>query len=173
LLVVETDDGKSSKDEGGAGLGFSLLSDTEAQQVRADEAKIRNLNLSEPANTFAIAQVYASHELYAEAIQMLEKLAADHKQTANVYRTLGDLYQQVGLITMAESRYINALDSAGSTNDLESLAAIEKGLGEAYTALGNKDQAVHWLTEAKAGYEKLGDGQLVKAIGEELQMLTP
>jgi hypothetical protein len=173
LLVVETDDDKSSKNEGIAGLGFGLLSDTEAQKVRADEAKIRRLNLSEPANTFAIAQVYASHKLYAEAIQMLEKLVTDNQQTANVYRALGELYQQVGLIALAESRYSNALDSASSTNDLESLAAIEKGLGEAYTELGNKDEAVHWLTQAKAGYEKLGDGQLVEAIEEELKMLNP
>ena len=171
LLVVETDNGKSSKDEGMPGLGFSLLADGEAKRIRADETTIHGLNLPKKADTFALAQIYADHSLYAEAIEMLEDLAKEDSQAASVYRALGELYQQVGLLTLAESRHNFALKAAETSGDVESIAAAQKGLGEVYMALGNKNEAVRWLTEAKAGYESLGDLQRANQIADQLQDL--
>jgi hypothetical protein len=171
LLVVEADNGKSSKDEGLPGLGFSLLPDEEVQRVSAHAAKIQGLNLSESANTFALAQMYSSHNLDAEAIEMLEELTQQDHQTASVYRALGELYQQVGLLAMAESSHIHALEVAKSVGEVESIAAAQTGLGEVYMALGNKNEAIRWFTEARAGYESLGDLQRANQIGERLQEL--
>ena len=171
LLIVETDNGKSSKDEGLPGLGFSLLPDEESQLIRANTVKIQGLNLSESANTFALAQMYASHSLYAEAIEMLEVLARQDNQTASVYRVLGELYQKVGLFPLAESRHTRALEVANSVGDVENIAAAQSGLGEAYMALGNKNEAIRWFTEAHAGYESLGDLPRANQIAERLQEL--
>ncbi len=171
LLTVEADNGKSSKDEGMPGLGFSLLADEEAKRIRAEEATIHGLNLPGKANTFALAQIYAGHSLYAEAIEMLEELAKADNQAASVYRALGELYQQVGLLTLAESRHNLALKAAETSGDVESIAEAQKGLGEVYMALGNKNEAVRWLTEAKAEFESLGDLQHANQVGEQLQDL--
>jgi hypothetical protein len=171
LLVVEADNGKSSKEEGLPGLGFSLLSENDAQKILADEARIEALKLPGGSNTFALGKLYASHGLYAEAIELLEKAAREERQTVNVYLALGELYRQVGLFSLAEARYMNALDAANQVNDMESLAAAQHGLGQVYTSLGNKTEAGHWLTDSKSGYENLGDKQQVKLITEELQTL--
>jgi hypothetical protein len=169
LLVVESSNGKSSKDEGLPGLGFTLLPTEVAQKIRSQEARLDALKLPSGANTFARAQLYAGQGLYAEAIELLEKAAQQEKQPANIYLALGGLYQQTGLFSLAEARYMSALDAANQVNDAESLAAAQHGLGQVYTSLGNKTEAAGWLNKSKSGYENLGDQQQVKKITEELQ----
>jgi hypothetical protein len=171
LWIVEADTGKSSQDEGLPGLGFSVLFDEEAERVRADSASIDELALSDEAKIFALAQLYSGHGLYAEAIQMLEELAEAGNQETNVYRALGELYQQVGLLAQAESSYSTALEFAESVGDVEGTVAAQSGLGEVYVALGNENEAVRWLTLAQAGYEILGDSQRASQIAEELAEL--
>jgi tetratricopeptide (TPR) repeat protein len=172
LLVVETDNGKSSKDEGLPGLGFNLLPEEEAQHVRADAMTIQRLNLPEGASTFALAQLYSSHGLYAEAIEMLEELATANSRAASVYRALGELYQQVGLLAFAESHHSRALEVAETFGDVESIAASQAGLGEVYMAFGNKTEAIRWFTHAQTAYESLGDLKRANQIAEQLAELN-
>jgi len=172
LLIVEAENGTSSRNEGTPGLGFSLLSGEEIQQVQADLEKIDSLELAEPAKSFAIAQLYASRELYAEAIQLLEKVAKNDGHASNLHRALGELYQKVGLTGSAELSYQTALELAEHADDLESLSAVQNRLGEIYLSRGLEDEAVRWLEEARAGYERLGDRQQVEQITAELQKLT-
>jgi hypothetical protein len=171
LLIIEADNGKSSKDEGLPGLGFSLLTEEEADHIRADTAKLDALNLSEDAKAFALAQLYSGHQLYAEAIELLEASATANDQATNVYRALGELYQQVGLLMQAESRYLRAVEIAEAVSDIESGTAAKAKLGEVYLALGNKNEARDWLTQAQTGYESLGDSQRAGEIAEQLQEL--
>lgn len=171
LLIVEADNGKSSKDEGLPGLGFSLLSEAEAGRVRTDAQAIHALGLSDEAKTFALAQLYAGHNLYAESIGMLGGLVNTGSQSPNVYRALGDLYQQVGLLALAEQRYGDALDLAKRVGDAEGTAAAQAGLGNVYAAAGNKDQAVLQLAQAEAEYQSLGDLQRASQIAGKLAEL--
>jgi len=171
LLIIEADNGKSSKDEGLPGLGFSLLPEPEADRVRADATRIDELNLSEAARGFALAQLYFGHHLYAEAIELLEESAVTNDQVTNVYRALGELYQQVGLLMQAELRYLHAVESAEAVGDVESATAAKASLGEVYLALGNKNEARDWLTQAQSGYETLGDLKSANQIAEQLQDL--
>ena len=173
LLIVEADNGKSSKDEGLPGLGFSLLPQEEADRVRADVVRVDALNLSADAKAFALAQLYAGNQLYAEAIELLENSVSANDQSTNVYRALGDMYQQVGLLMQAESRYLRAVEIAEAVGDIESGTAAKAKLGEVYLALGNKNQARKWLARAQSGYESLGDSQRASEIGEQLQDLNP
>jgi tetratricopeptide (TPR) repeat protein len=172
LLIVEADNGKSSKDEGLPGLGFSLLAQEEADRVLGDVAQVDALNLSADARAFALAQLYSGHQLYAEAIELLENSAATNDQATNVYRALGDLYQQVGLLVQAEARYLRAVEIAEEVGDVESAALAKAKLGDVYLALGNKNQAREWLAQAQSGYESLGDSQRVNEISEQLQDLN-
>jgi tetratricopeptide (TPR) repeat protein len=171
LLIVEADSGKSSKDEGLPGLGFSLLAQEEAARLRADMARVDALNLSADARAFALAQLYAGHQLYAEAIELLEQSAAND-QAANVSRALGELYQQVGLLIQAESSYSRAVELAEGVGDLESATSARARLGEVYLALGNKNESRIWFTQAQAGYESLGDSQHAGEIAARLAELN-
>ena len=172
LLIIEADNGKSSKDEGLPGLGFSLLTEEEADRVRADTVTIDTLNLSGDARAFALAQMYSGRQLYAEAIELLEGSAATNNRSTNLYRALGELYQQVGLLMQAELRYLRAVEIAEAVGDLESGTAAMAKLGEVYTALGNKDEAREWLTQAKSGYEILGDSQSAAEIEAQIAELN-
>jgi hypothetical protein len=172
LLIVEADNGKSSKDEGLPGLGFSLLPAEEIERIRVDVGTIDGLNLSEEATVFALAQLYAGRSLYAEAIEMLEGLAESDSRATNVFRELGEFYQQVGLLVLAESRYTRALELAETTGDVEGAAAAKAKLGEVYLALGNKNEALRWWTQAQTGYESLGDSQRASQIAGQLAELN-
>lgn len=172
LLVVEADNGTSSRDEGLPELGFTLLPEEEAGRVRADAATIAGLSLSNESKAFAVAQLYAGHGLYAEAIEVLEEMTTG-SQVANVYRALGDLYRQVGLSLLAEERYLKAVMLAEDAGDAEALATAQAGLGEVYVTLGRKDEAVRWFEKAKADYETLGDEQHASQVTERLAELNP
>jgi tetratricopeptide (TPR) repeat protein len=172
LLVVEDSNGKSSQDEGLKGLGFSLLEETEAGRVRADAERIAGLGLSDEAEAFALAQLYAGRGLIAEAIENLEGLVEGGSQQAAVHQALADLYAQIGLVLLAEPRYLEAVGLAEAEGNVEGLAAIQASLGEVYyPALNNKDEAIRCLTQAKAGYETLGDTQRASELEERLAEL--
>jgi hypothetical protein len=168
-LVVEDSSGRTS--EGPGGLGFSLLEETEAERVRADAERIAGLGLSDEAEVFALAQLYAGHGLIAEAIEILEGLVEGGSQQAAAHQSLADLYAQIGLVYLAESRYLEAVELAEAGGNVEGLAAIQASLGEVYVGLNNKDEAIRWLTQAKAGYETLGDTQRANELGEQLAEL--
>jgi hypothetical protein len=172
LLIVEADNGKSSKDEGLPNLGFSLMAQEDANRVRADAARIDALNLSAEAKAFALAQLYSGHQLYAEAIELLENSGPANDESTNVYRALGELYQQVGLLMQAESHYLRAVETAEAVGDLESGTSAKAKLGEVYTTLGNKSEARDWLVQAETGYESLGDSQRAGEIAGALADLN-
>jgi tetratricopeptide (TPR) repeat protein len=168
LLIVEADNGKSSREEDQPGLRFNLLGGEEADGVRADVNRIQALGLSGQAEAFALAQLYTSHELYAEAIELLQESAGLSPQAANVYLALGKLYQHLGLLKDADTAYREAVRIADSVGDLESAAAARAGLGEVYLALGNKDLARDWLSQAQDGFQRLGDPQRAAEIKTQI-----
>jgi len=173
LLIVESDNGKSSQSEGVPGLGFSLPLEEETRRIRADITTIAGLKLSDDAEAFALAQLYAGRGMYSEAINMLEELADADSQAANVYRALGDHYQQIGLPLLAEQSYLETVKIVESADDPEVLAEAQARLGTVYLTLGNKVEAIHWLKQAKLGYEALGDEKKVEEVQNQLMNLSP
>ncbi|MBM4458485.1 MAG: tetratricopeptide repeat protein [Chloroflexi bacterium] len=153
-LVVTAGD-RSSNEEEGSGLGFSIIPADEARAVRDAEARIRGLGLTETPTALLIANVYATHGLYAEAIEGLERLR--EAQEPAVLRLLGDLYLSVGLNRQAEERYLAALAGSALAADLEGQAQAHHALGRIYDALGDRAAARRSLTDALARYERLGD----------------
>jgi len=172
LLLVEADNGRTSREEGVAGLGFRLLEPDgdEAESVRADAARLHNLALPAEAESYALAQLYAGHVLVAEAVDLLEELVAGGSQEAAVYRTVGDLYHSIGLERLAEERFLQAEELGEEAGDVEGRAIALAGLGEVYASLGNRPEALaHWQ-QALEHYQAIGDAfqaaQVQKRIDE-------
>jgi predicted negative regulator of RcsB-dependent stress response len=153
-LIVEAGE-RSSAEEPGAGLGFTFLAADEAQAVRGAEAKIRALGLADTPARLLVANLYANHGLYAEAIELLLPLAGSPEPA--VARLQGDLYLGIGLNRQAEESYLKALDLSQGANDPEGQATARAVLGRIYDLLGNRQEAARHWQEALAGYEQLGD----------------
>lgn len=162
LLTITADNGRSSTEEEPTRLGFVLLPDSAAQEVRSHTAKLEAHTLPNEANSLALAHLYASEGLLADAIEILEPLATNGSQTAATYRLLADLYQQIGLPLLAEPHYTQALTL--TSNDIEAQAAAQTGLGQVYASLNNKAEATRWLQQARDGYQSLGDMQRVEEV---------
>jgi tetratricopeptide (TPR) repeat protein len=173
LLLVEDSNGKSSKDEGRVGLGFSLLSETKAAEIKEQREQIMALALSDTARNFALAQYYASQGLIAEGIEILEEMVEADSKEAAIHQSLADLYMQIGLFLLAEPRYGEALELAENEGNIERIADIHVGLGRVYLKLGNPDKAIERFTKAQANYETLGDANRVDEVTEWLAELKP
>ena len=167
-LVVMAGD-RSSSEEPGAGLGFSVLGAEEAKAVKEAEAKIRALGLAETATALLIANVYATNGLYAEAIEGLERLRGT--QEPAVLRLLGDLYISTGLNRLAEERYAAALARSEALNDIEGQAQAQHALGRIYEALGNPAEARRHLSDALALYDRLGEAKKAAEAKAQLDAL--
>jgi hypothetical protein len=119
LLMVEADTGTSSLEDDSPDLGFSLLNENEATVVRDAVEQLLNWDLADETKSIALANLYRIYDLKAEAIATLEVLVKQGSQIAAIYRTLGDLYLEVGLNPLASSHYLRATQLATEVGDLE------------------------------------------------------
>ncbi len=166
LLIVETDKGDSSEEEQGVDLTFILLDEQKAELVRTEMTQIKQQQLTQEAEGLALAYLYQSYNLKAEAIESLEELVKRGSQTAAVYQLLGDLYLQVELSQQAKSPYLQALELAKRTEDVEGQAEAQIGLGQVE---GKKTAAIEWLTQAQTNYQKLGDRSKVEEVQQWIE----
>ena len=164
FLIVETDKGDSSEEEQGTNLGFTLLDQEKAESLQTEVAKLKKQQLAQEAEVLALAYLYQSYDLKAEAIELLEALLEQGSQTAAVYQLLGDLYLQVGLSQQAKSPYLKALEIGKQTKDIEGQAEAQVGLGKVAYGLGEDSEAREWLTQAQTNYNKLGDKLKVEEV---------
>jgi tetratricopeptide (TPR) repeat protein len=161
--LVVTAGSLTSEDEATPGLGFSLLPAAEAEPVRASEKKIAALQLADAPTRLLIANLYAGHGLYAEAIQQMEGLAGG--QEPAVGRMLADLYLQTGLVRLAEQQYLDALALSEQAGDLEGQALAQRALGDIYSqTLSNPDEAAQRWQQSLDLYERLGDVKMVEQL---------
>jgi len=169
-LIVATNDVRSDE-EGGLGLGFSLVTLREQEMIRSEEARIRELGLAPGPTQFLVAYLYASHELNAEGIALLEQLSKTFEEPA-VARLTGDLYQTVGLASRAELWYSTALERSSTVNDEEGQTLAHQSLARVYeTGLGNFKYAVEHLSAALRLAEKTGDEHRTAEIRQKLKEL--
>ncbi|NEQ87305.1 MAG: hypothetical protein F6K26_46980 [Moorea sp. SIO2I5] len=167
-LIVETDQGKTSLEEGV--FGFTILDPEKAQEVWAAAEEIKQKQLGQPAEALALAHLYRSNDLNAQAIDLLETALADEPESIQVYQLLGDIYQHVGLNRLARERYLQALELAKTAGDLDTQAEVFGGLAVTSGIIGQKNEAIAWLEKGKEVYQTLGDqvgaGQLEQQIKE-------
>lgn len=160
--------GRSSDEESGPGLGFTLLKPDEAQMVREAERKLRALGLADTPTQFLVAYLYLAHGLNAGAIELLEELSSVLQEPAAV-RLLGETYVKIGLSRLAEDRYLRALKLSQGVQDVEGEALAQNALGLIYAeALGNKGEAGQRLQKAMALYQRLGDAKMVRQLRGQL-----
>ena len=117
--------------------------------------------MTQEVETLTLAYLYHSYDLKAEAIELLEGLVKGESQTAAVYQLLGDLYQEVGLIQQGKRLYLQALELAKVTGNLEGQAQAQVGLGQVEN---NKTEAIEWLTQAQKNYQRLGHRTKVNEV---------
>lgn len=166
LLIVETETGKSSEEEKIPNRGFKLLDSEKTGLVQEALEQLTAQDLTEEGESLARAYLYKDYGLRAEAIETLENLAKKGSHLTGVYRTLGDLYWQVGLNQWAELRYLRAFDLAKAIGDLEGQGLAALGLGKTYDNLGNEEEALNWLAKATDKYSNLGEMETVKGLEE-------
>jgi hypothetical protein len=121
---------------------FRMLSKEDIQQVREAVAKIDKLNLSKEEKTLRLSDVYTDKKLIAEQREILEKLVKEGSQKATVYRLLGHLYLQQGLIDFAKIRYEMAVKLATNAQDSKELEAAQAGLNETNKKLKKRDEVI-------------------------------
>jgi len=160
--VVVTTNGLSSQQDRSPGLGFTTLTTDQASLLAAEEIKERQLGLPETQTRFLIANLYASRELYSEAIEQLEN-CDPARENPVVISLIGDLYAEIGLNREAEKKYLQAL-AMTPANDLEGLGLIGKNLAQVYENLGMFDRAIARLREARNAYQRLRNRAMVKAL---------
>lgn len=169
-LIVEANTGVSSESplvEGDS--EFSLLDEKEVEAVKEAVRTIEQQVPNAASQKLAIAQVYLSANLIAEAIETLESLPAAGVETAPIYRTLGEMYRvRSQLMPQAEIYYKRAISKA-KPDDIEELTDARYGLAQVYSSMRNYPEAIRYLKLAKDGYQTLGDLQMVEKIGKQLQ----
>jgi len=169
-VMVEADNGTRSQPD--CTDGFSVLNTNEAQRVRTAAERLSELQLPDEAKSFAMAHLYMSHHLVAEAVEVLEALVKVGTPTAIVYRTLGDLYRGINLSRLAEQHYSRALELSQGLNDIEGQALTQRALGLIYgESFNNKNEATQRLHKAIQLYQELGDQKVVMEMQKQLSGL--
>jgi hypothetical protein len=154
---------KTSAQEAATDVGFTVVTDTDAEAVRDAESAARLLKLPELQERLVVADLYASQELSSEAIEMLTGLTKTLKEPA-VLRLLGDLYAASGLHPEAVRQYELALTLPQIRTDLEGQALTLGALGRSYAALGNREQANVSFARALDAYQKLGERLTIEQL---------
>ena len=166
--VTVTAGERSSDELSEPGLGFSILGEAAAREVRAEAERIRALGLPDEAAQLLTVHLYASRGLHAEAIEQLEPIAKS-RPTPRVWQTLGTLYQAVGLHRLAEEKYLQAAKQSRHAEDIEGQALAHRALGVLYhDAFGLEADAKQSFTAALALFEQLGDAAAVRQVKEKL-----
>jgi len=173
LLSIVADNETKSEDEGLPGLGFRLVSPSDAQRISSNINKLAAMKLPDDAYALAISRYFASEGLINEAIDTLESEIKINKQSTALYLTLGELYQKIGLHMLAKESYTKAVKLAEKSDDIEMLATVYAGLGDVTSALGEQDAAQEWFSQAVENYKRLDATEQVQAIEQKMQTVTP
>ena len=168
-LIVETDQGISSLDEGV--FGFTVLDEEKVTEISIEKDKLPQQKLSGESEVLALAHFYRSQELNADAIELLEREVSDGSQSVAVYQLLGDIYQQVGLNRLARKSYLTGEELAQAAADLDSQATMQWGLVITNEIIGNKDEALQWIKQGLESYQVLGDESKVDQLNSKFKII--
>uniref|UniRef100_A0A832M4A8 Tetratricopeptide repeat protein n=1 Tax=Oscillatoriales cyanobacterium SpSt-402 TaxID=2282168 RepID=A0A832M4A8_9CYAN len=169
-VLIQTNTGKSSQSEDNTGIEFIILRDADVKVIQAEANTILqsdfttevkalklanyygNYGISQPSSYGLSKEVAEGYRLSADAIAVLETFIDKGSRSPVVYRTLGNLYWQTGLMKSAENAYLSAIETVQSSEDLEEWSLAMFGVGELYEAIQDFRQALLWYSQARAGF---------------------
>jgi hypothetical protein len=154
-IVVEANTGTSSSAENIPKLGFSLLEEDAAQEVKDAARKLTEAELPDETKALELAHLYRSYNLMADAIEVLEAFVNQGKSTTAIYDLLGECYWKIGLTLHTRDAYRQVIELAVEPEDIEYQAKAQRALGEIYVRLEQFEQAVSLLQEARMAYVEL------------------
>jgi len=165
-LAVTDSQGRSSLEEKTSlDLNFWLLAPEEQQVIQALITKVQGLGLNVEGAALVTAGIYEDHEVRADAIDLLESVAAQNRRP-NVDRWLGDLYWDVGLSHEAIDAYGRAEVGYSDWGDQEGKATALVGRGIVWLGVSERAKAQAYLNEARDIYEALGDTEAANRVKE-------
>lgn len=168
-LTVTADNGVTTENKDNA--GFTVMSEADSKRVKAEIAQLQQQGLKSEGNVLALAHLYRSNNLNADAIDLLEELVKKGSRSSAVYQLLGSIYQQVELNLLARERYLTALKLAQTEKNLEAQAIIQASLGGVDFSLDKLQDALRWYQAAQVAYRGLGDVAKVQELQEKVDDL--
>lgn len=168
-LTVTADNGVTTENKDNA--SFTVMSEADRKRVKAEIAQLQQQGLKSEGNVLALAHLYRSNNLNADAIDLLEELVKKGSRSSAAYQLLGSIYQQVELNLLARERYLTALKLAQTEKDLEAQAIIQASLGGVDFSLDKLQDALQWYQAAQVGYRGLGDVAKVQELQEKVDDL--
>jgi tetratricopeptide (TPR) repeat protein len=153
-----------------------------AEVVQAAVSQLMTLEVGAEAEALARTDMYldvaaantdppVGAGLVFEAIPVLEAVAPQ-SDTPHLYRQLGDLYLQAGLLVQAKEAYEEALALTDGVNDMASRAAAQVGLANIAAARGELRRAELKLWFAAISYGVLGDLERLSQVEGWLERLV-
>jgi type VI protein secretion system component Hcp len=197
-VTITTNTGKSSQNDRlpnrpqqATQLDFRILRPQEGTQIKQSARKIAPTVPVDEADALLLARLYAdytipeakiqtynlssanytTYSLTNDAIALLESLIQQRKTSPLIYRTLGELYWQIGLVNLAVENYQKAIDLVQSPEDLEDWTLAHHNLGQVYFLLGNSRQTLDHYRQARAGYSFLGDTVMAEDLQNRINKL--
>ena len=172
--VITADGVSSNLDEGYYQAGFQLLSAEDYDILRSRVDQISQTEAPSPEEVvLAQASTYYLDEMYADALRLLEPLAADANATHLVYTALGDVYSATGLNQLSVEAYEQALAIARAESRLSSEAIILVNLSDVHIRRGEFEIARALLQSAHQIYSELGAQPEVASLNQRLELFSP
>ena len=162
-------------------VGFTLLSDEEAERVETQVSRIESLELDEDSEALGLALLYQgyehsddnkhSNELSQSALDVLQSRIDAGTENSQIYLLQGDIYLVIGLPLEARSRYEQSLDIAVAEGELERQADSLEGLATVAQGENQIAEAITCLESALEIYESLGQANQTSALQERIDTL--
>ncbi|MDK2411506.1 tetratricopeptide repeat protein [Aphanizomenon sp. PH219] len=197
-IIIRTNTGKSSQEDNynseqkATNLEFRILRKSEAEVVKSATAQIASSSLNNEADALTLANFYSNYvlpqsviqayqlpdntfetySLTGDAIAILESLVQKGKQSVLIYRTLGDLYWQTGLVRLAETNYLKAIDLVQGLEDMEDWTLAQSSLGQVYAAIDDYKKALEHFNQARVGYIFLGDNGRAEVLQRQMKRIN-
>ncbi|MDY6784578.1 MAG: tetratricopeptide repeat protein [Cyanobacteriota bacterium] len=169
VIVNVNDTGASSAEEELKGWKFRVLGDPDREEIQS-LATQQTRGLTGEAKVLALAEFYASKELYADAIALLESRIAEGSATARVYHQLGDRYRDIRFPPLAAEYYLEAIAQM-PTDAIAETAELQGKLGTVYRLLQEPDKAINQLQQAQANYQTLGNSRRAGELQVQIEQI--
>lgn len=170
-IIITTDTGFSSKDEGSNGVGVQTINKAHAQEFEEISNQIQELDLSDQSENILLAHLYYSMGYIYEA-QLLLSCLTSGSDLGEIELFIGQTYYHIGLFEEALG-YLDAALSIGIEEDNSYLKARTYYLlNKVYNSTGSREMAIINLENAIEEYSSLGDKNTKDYFEAELKALT-
>ncbi|MEL6816162.1 MAG: tetratricopeptide repeat protein, partial [Cyanobacteria bacterium J06598_3] len=140
---------------------FILLDGGDQQPLAEDIAEVEAFDVDPITQTLILVEeVYPRYKLFAQGINELTALIEAGHGNELIYRLLGDYHIRSGLARPAELSYLQAVELAQASDNLEEEALAAWGLGTLYGRTGQAEEACTYLQQAQTLATELGDTNL-------------